>query len=77
MMHLRDARFAFVTEQLWMDVMALVPRGFVYFHLDAVRVGPGVLTDAGDLPGNFHTRLAAAMEAGIADHVWDLAELLA
>src|SRR5580693_6145144 len=41
-----------------MDVVALVPRGLVYFHLDAMRVGPGVLADTGDLPGNLHARFA-------------------
>ena len=40
-----------------MDVVTLVGRRFLYFHLDAMRVGPGVLTDAGNLPGNFHVRL--------------------
>src|SRR5580704_2631954 len=58
MMHLRDVRFALVSEQLWMDVMPLVLCCFVYFHPDAMRVGPGVLADAGDLPGNLHARLA-------------------
>src|SRR5580704_9091663 len=41
-----------------MEVVTLVRVGLVYFHLDAMRVSPGVLTDAGDLPGNLHSRLA-------------------
>jgi hypothetical protein len=44
MMHLRDARFTFMPEQLWMDVMSLVPLRLVHFQRDAMIVGPGVLT---------------------------------
>src|SRR3984885_4088333 len=38
--------------------MTLVPLRLVHFRLDAMRIGPSVLTDAGDLPGNFDSRLA-------------------
>src|SRR3984957_5453224 len=41
-----------------MDVLALVRLRFVHFHLDAMRIGPGVLTDASILPVNFDSRLA-------------------
>jgi hypothetical protein len=58
MMNFRDAQFTLVAEELGMDVVALIERRFVYFHLDAMRVGPSVLADAGYLPGNFHSRLA-------------------
>src|SRR5580698_3928151 len=58
MMHLRDARFALMPEQLRMEVVTLVLRRFVHFHLDAVRVGPGILTDSGYHPGHLHARFA-------------------
>jgi len=57
MMHLRYARLALVSEQLGMDVGALVLLRFAHFHLDAMRGGPGVLPDTGHLPGNLHPRL--------------------
>src|ERR1700733_318391 len=41
-----------------MNVVTLVPLRLVHFHLDAMRIGPGVLTDAGDLPGNLHPGFA-------------------
>lgn len=40
--------------------MALVLRRLVFFHLDAVGVGIGVLANARHLPGNFHFRLVDA-----------------
>ncbi len=58
MMQLRDARFAFMPEQLRMDVVTLIVGRLVHFHLDAMRFGPSVLTDAGDLPGDLHAGLA-------------------
>src|SRR5580698_6382940 len=57
MMHLADTRFAFVTKQFRMEIVTLVRWNLVHLHLDAMRVGPSVLTDAGDLPGNFHVWL--------------------
>src|SRR5580698_10142345 len=59
MMDLRDARFSLVSEQFRMDIVALILRRFICFHRDAMRVGPGVLTDARHLPGNFYVRLVA------------------
>jgi len=47
-----------VPKQLRMDAVAVVPCGLVHFNLDAMRVGPSVLTNAGDLPGNLHVGLA-------------------
>src|SRR5580658_3010756 len=41
-----------------MEVVTLVPRRLLHFHLDAMRVGPRVLTYAGDLPGYFHSWFA-------------------
>src|ERR1700733_13673940 len=58
MMHLRDVRFALVPKQLGMDVVTLVRGGFVHFHLNAVRIRPSVLADAGDLPGHLDPRPA-------------------
>src|ERR1700691_231526 len=43
-----------------MDVVALLLRRFIYFHRDAMRVGPGVLTDASHLPGHLHIRLVGS-----------------
>src|SRR5580698_246141 len=40
-----------------MQIMTLVLRRLLHFHLDAMGVGPRVLTDAGHLPGNFHSWL--------------------
>ena len=57
MMDLRDARLALVSEQFRVDIVALIPRRFVHFHLDTMRVGPGVLTNARHLPGHLHIRL--------------------
>ena len=51
-----------------MDVVALILRRLFHFHLDAMSVSPSVLTDAGDLPGNLHARLAGFdREAAVAD----------
>ena len=38
------------SEQLWMQVMAPFFNGFLHFVGNAVRVGPGILTNACDLP---------------------------
>ena len=43
-----------------MDVVTLVGLRLVYFHLDAMGVGPGVLADAGHLPENVHSRCGFA-----------------
>jgi hypothetical protein len=51
-MDFRNVRLPFVPEQLGMEVVTLVPGGFVHFHLNAMRAGPGVLADSGDLPRN-------------------------
>src|ERR1700691_1120375 len=51
-----------------MDIVALVLRRLVHFHLNAMRVGPGVLTDAGHLPGDLHVRFVGFDdEAAIGD----------
>jgi hypothetical protein len=34
----------------------MILRRLVHFHGDAMRLGPGILPNAGDLPGNFHVR---------------------
>ena len=47
MMYFCDARFALVPEKFRMDIVALVWRRLVHFHLDTMSVGPGVLADAG------------------------------
>jgi hypothetical protein len=48
--------------------VTLVPRRFFHLHLDAMRVGPGVLTDAGYLPGNFDPFLVGLdREAAVGD----------
>ena len=56
-MHLRDARFPLVPEEFRMDIVTLILGRLVHFHLDAMGVGPSILTDAGHLPGDFHSRL--------------------
>src|SRR5580700_12011142 len=40
-----------------MEKVALVPRSLVHLHLDAMSIGPRVLTDTGHLPGNLDVRL--------------------
>lgn len=44
--------------------MALLLFWLVFFDLDPVGVGVGVLPDAGHLPGDFHIRLAGANVPG-------------
>ena len=56
MMDLRNARFVRMVEQLGMQIMALVGLVFLHFQGDAVRVGPGVLPNAGHLPGDLYVR---------------------
>ncbi len=48
------------SEQLWMQIVALVLRRLVFFSLDAVGVGLGVLANARHLPGNFHVGFVGA-----------------
>src|SRR5271170_7463236 len=51
-----------------MEIMTLVARRLLHFHLDAMGVGPTVLTNACDHPGNFHARLARFdSEAAVGD----------
>jgi hypothetical protein len=39
------------------DVVALLLRCFVYFHRDAMGIGPSVLADTRHRPGHLHIRL--------------------
>jgi hypothetical protein len=57
MMQRGDARFACMLEQLGVQIMTLVRLGLLNLHGNAMRLGPGVLPDAGHLPGDFHVRL--------------------
>src|SRR5579872_2348343 len=42
--------------QFWVQVEAALPRCFVLLDGNAMSVGPGVLTNSGDLPGNLNIR---------------------
>jgi len=42
-----------------MDIRALLTSRFENFNRDTVSVGPGVMTNASNLPGDFHPGLAA------------------
>ncbi len=46
-------------EKLRVQVIAALLGGLIFFHLNAVRIGVGVLTSAGYLPGNLHPRARA------------------
>src|ERR1700722_17500919 len=51
-----------------MDVVTLVLLRLGPFHRDAMRIGPSVLTDTGNLPGNFDSLLAGLDgEAAVGD----------
>src|ERR1700722_2685322 len=51
-----------------MNVVTLVLLRLGPFHRDAMRIGPSVLTDAGNLPGNFDSLLAGLDgEAAVGD----------
>src|SRR5450755_5093347 len=51
-----DAFLGRSTEQLRMQVKALLPLRFPLLDWNAMGVGPCVLPDAGHLPGNLHVR---------------------
>jgi hypothetical protein len=50
MAHLTDVRLALVPERFRMEIVPLILWCFVDLHLDAMGVGPGVLTDSRHLP---------------------------
>src|ERR1700721_1487314 len=52
MMQLADPRLIRMPEQFRMNVVALVGLRLVHFEWNPVGVGPGILTNAGHLPGN-------------------------
>jgi hypothetical protein len=56
MSHLTDVRLALVPERFRMEIVPLILWCFVDLHLDAMGVGPGVLTDSRHLPGNLGPR---------------------
>ena len=60
-----DARFVCMVEQLRMQIVALVGFVFVHFQGNAVRVGPRVLANAGDLSGNLDTRFVRLDREGV------------
>jgi hypothetical protein len=43
--------------QFGVKIVTPLARVFLHFYRDPVRIGPGILADAGDLPGNLHVRL--------------------
>jgi hypothetical protein len=45
-----------------MDAANLIRLRFVHFHLDAMRIGPSVLTDSGDQPGDLDSWLTSGAE---------------
>src|SRR6516162_7375252 len=45
--------------ELRMDVVAAFARGLVGLDRNAMGVGPDILSNAGNLPGDFHARLTA------------------
>src|SRR5208282_360367 len=56
----RQSRFFFrSTEQFRMDVSAALDPRLLHFPLNPVRIGPGVMPDARNLPRDFHAGLAA------------------
>ena len=57
MMPFSDIRFALVPEQFRMQIVPLILRRLVHFHGDTMGVGPGVLANPGDLPGDLYVGL--------------------
>src|SRR5215469_6497370 len=56
-----------------MNVVATFPLGLDHFYRNAMGIGPGILANAGDLPGNFHTRLTASdLEAVVLNLLGDV-----
>src|SRR5258708_1468298 len=45
--------------QLWVQVVAPLALGLLDFYWNAMGVGPGILANAGYLPGHFHPGFAA------------------
>src|SRR5260370_18243393 len=54
-----DAHVQWLTEGIGVEVVAAFLTLLVGFHDQRVRFGVGVLTNAGDLPGNLHAGAAA------------------
>ena len=61
--------FCKCAEQFGVEVVALFLLWFVFFGLDPVGICVGVLPDAGNLPGNFHVRLARSNHKTIVIHL--------
>ena len=55
-----DGLFWRCTEEFGVEVVALLLMWLVFFHLDAVCVGVGIVANARNLPGNFHLWLISA-----------------
>jgi len=64
-MKLGNARLAHMVEQLWVQIMALVGLVVLRFHGNAMRIAPGVLADAGDLPGDVNVGLVRLDRKGV------------
>ena len=57
MTHPRNAFFFRHAVQLRMKIVAAFAVGFLHLHRNAMCVGPSILANAGNLPGDFHPRL--------------------
>src|SRR6476646_7842640 len=64
-----DAHRLRLAVALGVEILALIFRRFVFLNGDPVLVGPGVLSDACDLPGNLHARLATRYLEAVALHL--------
>lgn len=49
-----------LTVQFGMQVISAFMSRFLFFHRNAMGVGVGIVTDAGDLPRNFHAGFSAS-----------------
>ena len=57
------------SKQFGMQIRAAFLRGLGDLHRNAVGVGPGVVTDASNLPGNFHVRLIGFDDESVLGHL--------
>src|SRR6516165_291455 len=58
MTHPRDTFFFWRAIKLGTDVITPFALGLLHLYRNAMYVGPSILADTGDLPGDFHPRLA-------------------
>jgi len=65
-----DGLFWSCAKEFGVEEVALFLLWLVFFDRDPVGVRVGVLPDAGDLPGNFHIRLAGANDKAILLHLF-------